>query len=379
MDESEESNWRVIRRLLALTWSYRAKCFQVLFYQVTLLALGLAGLGLTGVAIDFVRFKADSSASGPRWPFGIAPPATWTSTGVLAAIAGTLVAFATLRAILNYLNQASLNVLMQGRIVVDIRTQVYDKLQRLSFRFFDANATSSLINRVTGDVQSLRAFVDQVLVQSVIMVVSLAAYTVFLVNINLKLAVACLSVTPLLWAVSTVFSRVVRPAYLRNRELVDVLVARLVETIRGIQVIKAFGCERAQAAGFDAANDLVRDQQRWIFMRVSTFGPLAGFLSQVSLMILLGYGGYLAAVGEVPIGTGLVVFAAILQQFSGQVSNIAEIANTMHQSLRGARRVFEVLDTPVEVASPADPVRPGRLAGRVKFEKCGSITAAIRC
>ena len=369
MDESEESNWRVIRRLLALTWSYRAECFQVLFYQVTLLAFGLAGLGLTGVAIDFVRFKADPSAPVPHWPFGMAPPATWTSTGVLVAIAGILVAFATLRAILNYLNQASLNVLMHGRIVVDIRTQVYDKLQRLSFRFFDANATSSLINRVTGDVQSLRAFVDQVLVQSVIMVVSLAAYTVFLVNINLKLAVACLSVTPLLWAVSTIFSRVVRPAYLRNRELVDVMVARLVETIRGIQVIKAFGCERAQAAGFDAANDLVRGQQRWIFMRVSTFGPLTGFLSQVSLMILLGYGGYLAAVGEVPIGTGLVVFAAILQQFSGQVSNIAEIANTMHQSLRGARRVFEVLDTPVEVASPADPARPGRLAGRVRFDK----------
>ena len=369
MEETEVSNWRVIRRLLALTWSYRAGCFQVLFCQVALLAFGLAGLGLTGLAIDFVRFKTDSSAPEPRWPFGMAPPATWSSTGVLVVIAAALVAFATLRAFLNYFNQASLNVLMQGRIVVDIRTQVYDKLQRLSFRFFDANATSSLINRVTGDVQSLRAFVDQVLVQSVIMVVSLAAYTVFLVNINLKLALACLSVTPLLWVTSTIFSRVVRPAYLRNRELVDVMVARLVETIRGIQVIKAFGCERAQAAGFDAANDLVRDQQRWIFMRVSTFGPLVGFLSQVSLMILLGYGGYLAAVGEVPIGTGLVVFAAILQQFSGQVSNIAEIANTMHQSLRGARRVFEVLDTPVEVASPADPVRPGRLAGRVKFDK----------
>ena len=368
MEETEVSNWRVIRRLLALTWSYRAGCFQVLFCQVALLAFGLAGLGLTGLAIDFVRFKTDSSAPEPRWPFGMAPPATWSSTGVLVVIAGALVAFATLRAFLNYFNQASLNVLMQGRIVVDIRTQVYDKLQRLSFRFFDANATSSLINRVTGDVQSLRAFVDQVLVQSVIMIVSLTAYTVFLVNINLRLAVACLSVTPLLWVTSTMFSRVVRPAYLRNRELVDAMVARLVETIRGIQVIKAFGCERAQAAGFDAANDLVRDQQRWIFMRVSTFGPFVGFLSQVSLMILLGYGGYLAAVGEVPIGTGLVVFAAILQQFSGQVSNISEIANTMHQSLRGARRVFEVLDTPVEVASPVDPVRPGRLAGRVKFE-----------
>ena len=368
MAEFEESDWRVVRRLLALTWSYRVQCFQVIIFQVALLTLGLAGLGLTGVAIDFVRWQVDPAAPPPHWPFGIAPPADWPSTGVLVAIAGALIAFATVRAFLNYLNQTSLNMLTQGRIVVDIRTRVYDKLQRLSFRFFDANATSSLINRVTGDVQSLRAFVDQVLVQSIIMVISLAAYVVFLVNINLKLAVACLAVTPLLWAASANFSRVVQPAYLKNRELVDALVTRLVEMIRGIQVIKAFGCERAQSAGFDKANDVVRDQQRWIFWRVSTFSPLVGFLSQVSLVVLLGYGGYLAAVGEVPIGTGLVVFAGILQQFSGQVNSIAGIANTMHQSLRGARRVFEVLDAPVDVASPADPVRPGRLLGRVKFD-----------
>jgi ATP-binding cassette subfamily B protein len=71
----------------------------------------------------------------------------------------------------------------------------------------------------------------------------------------------------------------------------------------------------------------------------------------------------------VPIGTGLVVFAAILQQFSGQISNVATIANTMHQSLRGARRVYEVLDTPVEVSSPEIPERPARITGRVRFDR----------
>ncbi len=363
------TSWRVIRRLLALTWSYRTECLVVLVYQLLLLAFGLAGLGLTGVAIDFVRQQVDATAPAPKWPFGWIPPTTWPSSGVLVAIAAALIGFAGLRALLNYLNQMSLNILTQGRIVVEIRMRVYDKLQRLSFRFFDANATSSLINRVTGDVQALRAFVDQVLLQTVIMVVSLSVYVVYLVNINWKLALACLAATPLLWAASSRFSRVVEPAYALNRELVDALVARVVESIRGIMVIQAFGCELLQARRFDEANDAVRNQQLGIFWRVSTFGPLVGLLSQVSLVVLLGYGGYLAARGEVPIGTGLVVFAAILQQFSGQVSNIAGIANTMHQSLRGARRVYEVLDAPVDVASPPDPVHPGRLAGRVKFEK----------
>jgi ATP-binding cassette subfamily B protein len=63
-----------------------------------------------------------------------------------------------------------------------LRGEVYDKLQRLSFRFFDANNTSSIITRVTGDVQSVRMFVDQVLIQSVIMVISLTVYLIYMIQ-----------------------------------------------------------------------------------------------------------------------------------------------------------------------------------------------------
>jgi len=367
--ESEESNWRVIRRLLAMTWSYRSEFLRVVTFQLLLLTLTLAGLGLTGVAIDFVRWRVDPTAPTPHWPFGFAPPADWPPMGVLSAIAGVLIVFALLRGFLDFLTQSNLNLLTQARIVVEVRTRVYDKLQRLSFRFFDANATSSLINRVTGDVQALRAFVDQVLMQVIIIGVSLTAYVAFLVSINLRLAVACLAVTPLLWAVSGAFSRAVMPAYTRNRELVDALVSRLVESIRGIAVIKTFGAEAGRIAEFETANRDVKEQQHWIFWKVSTFTPMVGLLSQAPLVVLIGYGGLLAARGEVSIGTGLVVFAAILQQFSGQISNVATIANTMHQSLRGARRVYEVLDTPVEVSSPEIPERPARITGRVQFDR----------
>ena len=64
---------------------------------------------------------------------------------------------------------------VQQQIVVTLRSQVYDKMQRLGFRFFDANATGALINRVTGDVQSVRAFVDGVLIQFVILLLSLVS------------------------------------------------------------------------------------------------------------------------------------------------------------------------------------------------------------
>ncbi len=364
----EASDGKLIRRLLVLTWSYRTEFLRVVIYQIALLALVLAGLGLTGVGIDYVRFVVQPGAPEPHWPFALAPPADWKPMQVMGAIGVAVFVLAAVRALLTYLAQASLNMLTQGRIVVDLRPRVYDKLQRLSFRFFDANASSSIINRVTGDVQSVRMFVDQVLMPTIILVVSFAAYVGFMLSVNVRLTVACLAVTPLIWLCSSAFARAVHPAYRRNRELMDDLVQRLVESIRGIPVIKAYGCEAGEIRRFQQANDIVRDQQHGIFLRLAAYNPTVGFLSQATLFVLLGYGGYLAATGGLPIGTGLVVFAAILQQLAGQISNIANIANSMHQSLRGARRVFDILDEPVEIQSPAAPARPDHIAGRVRFE-----------
>jgi ATP-binding cassette subfamily B protein len=72
--------------------------------------------------------------------------------------------------------------------------------------------------------------------------------------------------------------------------------------------------------------------------------------------------------GELPLGTGMVVFAGLLQQFSGQISNVAQIANTIQQSLVGARRVFEVLDAPVEIVSQPHPKPLPHARGEIRFE-----------
>ena len=162
---------------------------------------------------------------------------------------------------------------MHTRIVPDLRSRVYDKLQRLSFRFFDANATGSIINRVTSDVQSVRAFIDGVLIQFVLLLVSLVCYLAYMLSLHVGLTLACLATTPLMWLVTVIFSRMVRPMYDQNRELVDRVVLRLAESIQGVQVIKGFGREREEIARFAADNRAVRDQQHGIFWRVSHLRP----------------------------------------------------------------------------------------------------------
>ncbi len=217
-------------------------------------------------------------------------------------------------------------------------------------------------------MQSVRLFVDGVLFQIFTLVVSVAAFLTYMLAVHVKLTLACLATTPLLWVVSYLFSRSARPAYKKTSELFDILVQKLAESIRGMQVIKVFGRDHAELEKLERANDAVRDAQHDIFRKVSTFVPITLFLSQANIVVLLGYGGWLAVRGEIGVGTGLVGFAAILQQFAGQVANIGNIANSMQQCLRSAQRVFEVLDAPIHIHSPASPKVLGKIQGEILFE-----------
>ena len=367
------SNGRLIRRLFGLAWRYRARSVLVLVLQLLLLTLGLSGISLTGLGIDYIGWVLGQRGEGrvvefPQMKLGLQLPREWEPLNVLLVIAGCILAFAILRAALNYFYTISINRLVQQRLVVDLRGEVYDKLQKLSFRFFDANTTGSIITRVTGDVQAVRMFVDQVMIQSVIMIVSLTIYTVYMASLHPGLTLACLATTPVLAVISTLFSRYIQPRYAQSRELVERMVQHFSESIQGVQVTKAFGREQEDREAFAAKNRAVFDQQRDIFWKVSLFSPAVGMLTRINMIVLLGYGGWLVIHGELPLGAGLVVFAALLDQFSGQVNQVATLVNSVQQSLVGARRVFEILDAPIEVSDAPGVAKRPRLTGEVRFE-----------
>lgn len=369
------SNGALIRRLLGLTWRYRLGCLKVLSIQLVLLTMGLAGLSLTGLGIDYIRHQvtpasAAAATATPARGLSLALlPHDWAPMQVIALLAGCILLLALCRALLNYTYLISINILLQQQLVVDLRAVIYDKLQSLSFRFFDANSTGSIITRVTGDVQSVRMFLDQVLFQSVIMAVSLTVYIIYMASLSPGLTLACLATTPLLALMSLWFSKKIQPAYAESRTLMERMVQYLAESIQGIAVTKGFAREAENRATFEAANRAVYDQQLGIFWRVSLFSPAVGIVTRVNMIVLLSYGGWLVIQGQLPLGTGLVVFAGLLEQFSGQVNNIAGVVNSVQQSLIGARRVFEVMDAPVEVQSAPDAMPCPKLQGAVRFEK----------
>ena len=216
--------------MLGLGWQYRWGCAWLLSLQGLLQLAAISTLYLTGYGIDLVRYHAQNTTVGPPTLWFFESPADWRPMPQIALVAVLVLALELVRGSLNYIYALSAGTLIHTRIVPDLRGRVYDKLQRLSFRFFDANATGSIIQRVTSDTQSVRAFIDGVLIQFVVLTISFACYLVNMLSLNVGLTLACLATTPIMWLVTVIFSRLVRPMYDRNRELVDRVVLRLAES-----------------------------------------------------------------------------------------------------------------------------------------------------
>lgn len=368
MQDAQASNARLVMRLFRMGWAYRAPAIAVVGLQFVLLAMMLSGLGLTGVGIDVIRKGLDPDAADPAFPFGWTPPADWSAMQTVCLVACAVLGIAAVRFFLDKTSRIAKAVLVL-RIIVDLRAKVYNKMQRLSFGFFDANSSGSIINRVTSDVQAVRMFVDGVLIEVLMLLISLVFFVGYMLSIHVWLTLWCLATTPLLWLITWYFSRLVKPAYRKNRELFDKAVLTLSENVQGVHVVKGFSRQPQEIEKFTRANSAVRDQKRWIFWRVSTFIPLINFLPQINLVVLMVYGGHLYMNDPTfRIGSGFFVFAGLLQQFSTQVGSIAMIANSVQLSLTGAQRVFEVLDTPPHIESPPNATRLPKARGEVRLE-----------
>jgi ATP-binding cassette subfamily B protein len=365
-EPTELPDSHIVLRLLRVSWSYRARSLAVFGLQMLLLVMTMAGLTFSGVAVDVVRKALDPSAADPRWPLHLSPaPGTpvheqlwWLGAFVLGA--------ALARGALTYTYSLQAATLVHEDIVPSFRRQLFRRLQRLSFRFFDVNATGSIINRVTRDVQLLRSFVDGVLVQGAVLLLSLSVFLAYMLSVHVELTLVCLALTPLIYLATLRFSRWARPAYRKNRELADDMVRAVAEGIEGTLVTKVFGREQEQYDRFQEKSLAVKDQQLTIFKAVSRFTPGIDLLTQLNVLILLLYGGALVIERRILLGD-LVVFAGLLQQFASRASGMSTIVNTLQQSLTGARRVFEVLDAPLEVQSPESAIVPEPGPGHVEF------------
>jgi ATP-binding cassette subfamily B protein len=358
----------LLRRLIGMGFEYRRGCVEMIAMHLGLVALTLSGLGLTGLGIDYIRSVIEPGSATPQWPFGIIPPASWSPMQVVLAISAAVMFAGVLTAMLRYFAAIAAARLTQ-RVLLRLRSDVYEKLQQLNFDFYDSGESSSIINRAAGDVSSVRSFVDGVIIKVLSVLLTLIVYLIYMLKVHVPLTLVCLCTTPLLWWGASRFSRIVQPAYRKASELGDAMVRTLVENLQGIHVVKGFAREPEEIERFRKANDAIQDEKESIFWMLSTWQPTIGFLTQVNLLILIGYGGWLVIQGEMALGSGLFVFANLLHEFANQVSQITAVANTIQASLVGSQRVFEVLDSPIKIVSPPNAIALTRARGEIVFDR----------
>jgi len=365
------SNWVLIGWMTRLAVRQRGRFVLLLVLQFVLLGLALGGLSFTGLAIDVLRHAGNPSAPVPRWPLHFKPPAAWSALHCIVVIAAAIVGMALFRAALRIAIALTQGLLVQT-ILTGLRSSVYEKLQRLSFRFFDANETGSIINRATSDSVGVATFADAGIMQTIVLAVSIVAYFVYMLRLQVTLALVGLATTPIMAMASVMYSRMVRPGFEKNRELYDRLILALSENVQGQYVVKGFNLEKQQIENFRVANDNLRMQMRWLIRRGAAYSSIIGMLTQCNLVIVLAVGGmnvirHRADPNAAFTIGDLVIFAALLREFSNQVAGIANVANQLQISLTAAGRVHEVLQETVELCDAPDAQPLPKARGEIEF------------
>lgn len=368
LSAEKPSQAHLAKQMIKLCQPHAWSIAGIFVMQTLQLLASVAALAFLGTGIDHLKAWASGLPLPKAWPMGLSieiPGPLWSS--ILFA-AGMMVAFSVLRAILSTYATVALALVMHRHLIPDLQKRVFHRLQQLSFRFFDLQHSGAIINRVTGDIQSVRSFVESVLLETLTLGLTSSIYAIYMLNVEPWLALACMSPFPVMMLVAIRFSRAVRPRYLESRRRFDQMVLSLSENAQGAYFIRGFVLESEAERRFAERNDAVQDSQSEIFRRVSVFAPTLNMLNHCSLIILLFYGGWLVIRGNLALGSGFVVFASLLQQLSNQISSLSQVITSIQESLSGAERVFQILEADPGLKSPSLPKRSGRVEGRVRFE-----------
>jgi ABC-type multidrug transport system fused ATPase/permease subunit len=265
---------------------------------------------------------------------------------------------------------------LSGRVGTDVEYDLRNRLARhllaLEPAYHDQAQTGQLLSRATSDIRSLRYFVSWGLVFLVLNLLTfvIAAAQMWTLSPRLTLVVLALA-PPLVYGAVRYNSRLHRIYWQVQQEMGD-LATVVEESAAGVRVVKAFGREAEQARRLEReAGSLLAENLKAARLR-AFYNPLLAILPQLSLAVILWYGGRLAAVGELTIGT-LVAFNSYLVLLTWPLQGLGMLFGFAQRAAASAERVFEVLDHPPGIADRPDavalPAAPDGVRGaRITFE-----------
>jgi len=253
------------------------------------------------------------------------------------------------------------------RVLADLRRKLFAHLQRLSLGYYERNRTGVIVSRMTNDIEALDQLVTEgvsTLIQNTLMLVGSAA---ILFVLDWRLALATLTVMPLMLAATTVFRLYSTRAYRAVRERIGNVTGTLAEDIGGMRVVQAYTREQERVRNFAALNESYREANYRTVVWNGIYFPFVDVLSGAGSAIVLGYGGWLVFHGQVTIGT-LVAFIYYLSYFFDPIQQLSQLFNTFIAATAALDKIMDVLDAEPEVVDAPDARELQYATGHVRFQ-----------
>jgi len=349
-EERAKNSGAVARRLFEYVIPYKRQ----LAVTVGLIILGAVtqavGPALIGIAID--RY--------------VKPAAEGGSVNGLLGMMGALAVTYVVGFISTRWQFLQLGILTQS-LLVELRSQIFAKVQMLSLSYFDKNPAGDVMSRLVNDTDIINQFLGGGLGQILGSVFGLAGILIAMLLQSPLLAVVSFSVIPLMLILTNIFSKLARKAYRKTRSTIGDVSSDLQEEIAGVKVAQAFNRTKANEARFAQRNAANRDANVSANAVTSAFTPLIDVLATLATAIVAGFGGWLAIRGDISIGV-VVAFLAYVQNLFRPLQAISTIYTQSQAALAGAERIFELVDAPLAVVDKpnAKPMPP--IKGEVKFD-----------
>ena len=357
-----------LRRLFFYTWRYRKLAFLAYGALAGSALLSLVIPRLFGNVVNVVVEAVEKDF----YIFAGSVIEAVDGTSVLEQIqpllffAGLILAATLVKGVFTF-SQVFVGEYLSQRVCFDLRNRIFNQYQRLSFAYHDRSQTGQLMSRATSDVEQIRFFVSQGLINGALMLLTFVAVLVVLLLINWKLALLSLATMPVLFVIAVLFARQLRPMFSRVQQETAQLSTVLQEDLSGMRVVRAFAQEEQETAKFLYSSDRLAVATSKTMELFAMRNPLLQFIAGIGTTAVVWYGGLQVIDRTISLGT-MVEFSAYLMMLQRPIRMLGMTINTYARAVAAGERIFEILDTQSEIEEKPDAIDMASVAGNVKFE-----------
>ena len=352
-----KDNWNKKTQLLA--HHLRPAASALLLGVGASLMMTLLRMGFTQV----IRYTVDgvllSDMSGLPAFLHALSPASLLAMACVIATAISLMEFGA-----GYLQDSGLTMGSE-RFVKSLRDALYSRIQRLPYSWHVRHSTGDIIQRCISDVEIVRTFVMDQLVNLLSTLFLIVAYVAVMFTMNVKMALLAFAFVPVIVGYSVVFYNYVSEKYRKTDEAEGALSSVVQENLTGVRVVRAFGRERAELEKFREKNDLYTNLWLKLGDLLSAFYTLGDMMSIIQVFAIVVLGVHMTIAGEVSLGVYLA-FVSYTRQLTMPVRRLGRVISEMSKAGVSIDRLLYILES--EEEKPTENPKAADLSGEIRFE-----------